>query len=39
VAIAAEAAEGALKVLQQHGVSACSVGCVVAKRSPLLSVR
>ncbi len=39
VAIAAEAAEGALKVLQQHGVSARSVGRVVAKRSPLLSVR
>ena len=39
VAIAAEAAEGALKALQQHGVSARSVGRVVAKRSPLLSVR
>jgi selenide,water dikinase len=39
VAIAAEAAAGALKTLQQHGVSARSVGRVVAKRSPLLSVR
>ncbi len=39
VAIAAEAAGDGLQALRQHGVSARSVGRVVAKRSPLLSVR
>lgn len=39
VAIDAESAEGAVKVLQQRGVSARRVGRVVAKHSPLLAVR
>jgi selenide,water dikinase len=38
VAIAADAADAALKALNRHGVSARRVGCVVAKRSPLISV-
>lgn len=38
-AIAPEAEHGALGMLRRHGVSARSVGRVVAKRSPLISVR
>jgi selenide, water dikinase len=38
VAIAPEAADGALAVLQRHGVAARRVGKVVSKRSPLLAV-
>ncbi|MCU1239370.1 MAG: Selenide,water dikinase [Candidatus Acidoferrum typicum] len=38
VAIASEAAETALAMLQRHGVAARRVGTVVAKRSPLLAV-
>ena len=39
VAIEAEAAETALTQLRRHGVAARHVGKVVAKRSPLISVR
>jgi selenide,water dikinase len=39
VAIDAEAGDSAVNALQQHGVSARRVGRVIAKRSPLLSVR
>ena len=39
VAIEADAADRAVKALQQRGVSARRVGQVVAKRSPLLFVR
>jgi selenide, water dikinase len=38
IAIAPEAADGALATLDRHGVSARLVGRVVAKRSPLISV-
>jgi selenide, water dikinase len=39
IAVAPEAAQDALSALQRHGVNARSVGRVVAKRSPLISVR
>src|SRR5467141_2090505 len=39
VAVAADAADGALKALQRRGVSARTIGRVLAKRSPLLAVR
>jgi selenide,water dikinase len=39
VAIAPDAADAALAALQRHGVTARRVGTVVAKRSPLISVR
>jgi selenide, water dikinase len=39
IAVAPEAAHDALTALQRHGVNARSVGRVVAKRSPLISVR
>jgi len=39
VAIAAEAVQDALAALQRHEVAARQVGTIVAKRSPLLSVR
>jgi selenide, water dikinase len=39
IAIAPDAAHDALTALQRHGVSARSVGQVVAKRSPLISVQ
>jgi selenide,water dikinase len=38
VAIASESADLALTALQRHGVPAQRVGCVLAKRSPLLFV-
>jgi selenide,water dikinase len=39
VAIAPEAADTALAALERHGVAACRVGRVIAKRSPLVFVR
>jgi selenide,water dikinase len=39
VALAPELADSALQALSRHGVAARQIGCVVAKRSPLIFVR